>query len=42
VTYDDGVSTTVTFLPTTPTTGEVTVMRGALPAVTVALLPPCP
>lgn len=39
---DDGVSTTVEFLPETPTTGEVRVQRGALPPVTAALLTPCP
>jgi len=42
VTYTDGGATVVvTFLATTPQTGEVQVQVGSLPARTVALLPPC-
>jgi len=43
VLLDDGspFTTTITFLPTTPATGEVTVQIGAFPSVTTALFTPC-
>ena len=43
IVLDDGsaLTTTITFLPTTPETGEVNVQIGPFPAAPVPLFPPC-